>query len=531
MSDLPTGWIETTIGDITIGVEQRVPSPDDEFFYIDISSINRDTKQIITPQKLTGSIAPSRARQHVRRGDTLVSMTRPNLNAVAIVPKDFDGQIASTGFNVLRANNIDPRWLYFLVRTDAFVSAMSSLVQGALYPAIRPRDIGNYSIPLAPLPEQKRIANKLDRLLAQVDACQAHLERVPEILKRFRRSVLAAAVSGRLTEEWRENETEVETNVSTFPTSWSTTTFGDVLTLIDGDRGPNYPKQSDYLSNGHCLFLSTKNVRWFGFEFNDLVFISEEKHNKLRAGTLQRGDVIITTRGTLGNVAHYDEKVPFDIIRINSGMLILQSKSTDLLGKFLMICIASPFFKAQLDEKRSGSAQPQIPATTLKTFILPIPPIEEQHEIVHRVERLFTFADQFEARWLSAQGRVRTLTPSLLAKAFCGELVPQDPDDEPAEKLLERIRMQRVTQAVEKPRRQPQTKKTRETKMTEETVKKIIAQFPENKFSFEELREKLPGDYEQLKSILFTLLAEPDAVITQVFDPSVKAIRFVRMMS
>jgi type I restriction enzyme, S subunit len=101
-----------------------------------------------------------------------------------------------------------------------------------------------------------------------------------------------------------------------------------------------------------------------------------------------------------------------------------------MMGKYLMMCIASPFFTTQLDEKRSGSAQPQIPAKTLKTFVLPIPPLEEQHEIVRRLERLFAFGERLEARWRAAQGQVSALTPSLLAKAFRGELVGREEGDE-----------------------------------------------------------------------------------------------------
>ena len=426
MSDLPPGWVDTTIGDVVVPkVEQRTPSADEDFIYIDISSVDRVAKKIVNSQILSGKDAPSRARQVVTSGDVLVSMTRPNLNAVAMVSKDLDGQIASTGFDVLRAKNIESRWLYYLVRTNDFVTAMSDLVQGALYPAVRPRDIRNFIIPLAPLNEQKRITEKLDTLLAHMDSCQTHLERVPQILKRFRQSVLAAATSGRLTEDWREDEKVIEYGEFVFPAAWELSTFDDALTLIDGDRGPNYPKQSDYQESGHCLFLSTKNVRKFGFEFDDVVFISEEKHKKIRSGTLQYGDVIITTRGTLGNVAFYDESVPYKVVRINSGMLILRKKRDNLLGKYLMICIGSPLFTSELEEKRSGSAQPQIPAKTLKTFALPIPPIEEQAEIVRRVEKLFAYAERLEARYTSASEHVERLTPSLLAKAFRGELVSQ----------------------------------------------------------------------------------------------------------
>lgn len=385
-------------------------------------------------------------------------------------------------------------------------------------------------IALPPLGEQNRIADKLDSLLYKVGICQEHLERVPQIIERFRQSVLAEAVSGRLTEEWREenNSGEIEIKNFSFPSSWKIQSFDDTLDLIDGDRGPNYPKRNDYLEGGCCVFLSTKNVREFGFKFDEVVFITEEKHKILRSGTLERGDVVVTTRGTLGNVAHYDEIVPFDVVRINSGMLILRKKQDNILGKFLVICIASSFFKTQLEEKRTGTAQPQIPAKALKTFFLPLPPIDEQQEIINRVEKLFSFAGHVDTRYQAGKDCVDLLTPSLLAKAFRGELVEQDPHDEPASVLLERIKAEREATSTRKPPKSTRSDKPRREKLTEKSVKEAIQSFPNSRFSIEELQEKVSGDYEQLKRILFNLISEDQPIIAQVFDRDAQAMRFIR---
>lgn len=195
--ELPRAWASVPLSAITGDAQQRVPEPDEEIIYIDIGSVNRVTKTITAPQTLLGSAAPSRARKQVATGDTLVSMTRPNLNAVALVPGSLDGQIASTGFDVLRpVPGIDTRWIAYLVRTDSFVEAMSSLVQGALYPAVRSKDVRAYEVPLAPKAEQTRIADQLDTLLARVNACNNRLDAIPGILKRFRQAVLTNALAG-----------------------------------------------------------------------------------------------------------------------------------------------------------------------------------------------------------------------------------------------------------------------------------------------------------------------------------------------
>jgi type I restriction enzyme S subunit len=133
-----------TLGELAdVAVEQTGPTAD--FVYVDISSIDRESKKIIDPKPLTLSQAPSRAKQLLKAGDVLVSMTRPNLNAVALVPEQLDGAIASTGFHVLRSGWLNPEFLLALVQTQSFVDAMSAVVQGALYPVCNLPSLGALS--------------------------------------------------------------------------------------------------------------------------------------------------------------------------------------------------------------------------------------------------------------------------------------------------------------------------------------------------------------------------------------------------
>ena len=259
---------------------------------------------------------------------------------------------------------------------------------------------------LPPLPEQQYLSQKLTALLDEVAQTKQRLEAIPALLKQFRQSVLADAVSGILTDSDKYKNHKLK----------------DYFDLIDGDRGPNYPKKDEYSDKGYCLFLSTKNVREFGFDFSECIYISQEKDSVLRKGKLNRGDVIITTRGTLGNVASYDEKVAFDNVRINSGMLILRKKENNILNEYSKILIASPLFKQMITDKQTGSAQPQLPAGILKEFEVPIPSIEQQTQIVQKVETYFALADEIETQVKAALENVNLLTQSILAKAFCGEL-------------------------------------------------------------------------------------------------------------
>lgn len=149
---------QTTLGEIAEArVEQTGPNGR-EFTYVDIGSIALDTKRIVEPKVLPVSKAPSRAKQVLKRGDVLVSMTRPNRNAVALVPPELDGAIGSTGFHVLRAKDAEPGFLFYAVQTNDFVDALCEKVQGALYPAVRPKDISSFRIHPFSLPQQRRIS-------------------------------------------------------------------------------------------------------------------------------------------------------------------------------------------------------------------------------------------------------------------------------------------------------------------------------------------------------------------------------------
>jgi type I restriction enzyme, S subunit len=165
---------------------------------------------------------------------------------------------------------------------------------------------------------------------------------------------------------------------------WKKTSFENApLEIIDGDRGTNYPKQEGFTASGHCLFLNAKNVTNDGFNFSDRVFITMERDLLLRKGKLQRFDVILTTRGTVGNVAYFDESIPFEHIRINSGMVIFRSHQKYLLPRFLYLFLRSANFKSQIASLQTGSAQPQLPIRDIKKIEMRLPSLDSQRAIAH----------------------------------------------------------------------------------------------------------------------------------------------------
>ncbi len=162
---------------------------------------------------------------------------------------------------------------------------------------------------------------------------------------------------------------------------WKTVKFEDTSILfIDGDRGKNYPNGNDFLENGHCIFLNAGNVTKNGWNFKDLSYISEEKDNLLRNGKLQYRDVVLTTRGTVGNVVIYTEDVPYQHIRINSGMVIIRDNGVcDAI--YLYQFLRSKIFLDQVVQYQSGSAQPQLPISALKKLTFSLPDLDTQRRI------------------------------------------------------------------------------------------------------------------------------------------------------
>lgn len=151
--------------------------------------------------------------------------------------------------------------------------------------------------------------------------------------------------------------------------------------ILDGDRGKNYPSKQEMKAQGDCLFLSASNVTTSGFSFTKGEFISSERDELLGKGKLQREDCVLTTRGTVGNVAHFDKSVPFENLRINSGMVIIRPNRKFINPRFLAYFLRSDNFSGQVKGLTSGSAQPQLPIRDLRHVKIPIPPLSEQNEI------------------------------------------------------------------------------------------------------------------------------------------------------
>ncbi|MDH0059665.1 restriction endonuclease subunit S [Stutzerimonas stutzeri] len=379
-----------------------------------------------------------RADQLVGKNDILMSMANSS-NLVGKVCINETDRTACFGafLSAIRSKEIDHRYVYYYLKSSEAQRALkASASQTVNIANISVGALENLRVPLPPLAEQTRIAAKLDELLAQVDTLKARIDGIPALLKRFRQSVLAAAVSGGLTEEWRAENSNP---------GWSEIKLEDLLAgakhgICRGPFGSSIKKEY-FVPEGYKVYEQKNAIR-----DNSLIgeyFVDEKKYKELERFSVRSGDFIVSCAGTLGRISLLPSNAPAGLI--NQALIRIRTNKKLVLDEYFLLLFKSPSFQEKLVVGARGGAMQNLASTKeIKALEINCPTIVEQAEIVRRVEQLFAFADQLEARIKTGQARIDHLTRSILAKAFRGELVPQDPNDESASLLLERIKAQRT---------------------------------------------------------------------------------------
>ena len=370
--------------------------------------------------------------------DTLIVATRMSLGKIA--RPTMDVAINQDLKALFLHGGVNKTFVEYFWRSKS--QAIQSMGTGTTVKGIRLEDIRSLEVPLAPVAEQKRIADKLDTVLTRVDAVNTRLARVAPLLKRFRQSVLAAATSGRLTNP-SENVQKItpivlrESECKELPKGWAWRQLTSLARLESGHT----PRKSveSYWAGGDVPWISLQDIR----EADGKVIFDTKFH--------PTNDGIANSSARLlpvGTVC-FCRDISFGYVTVmGKEMATSQHFANWVCGSELLpIYLMYAFIAARdsLAMSGQGSTVTTIYMPALKALKIAVPPIHEQTEIVRRVETLFAFADRLEARLAQAQTAATRLTPALLAKAFRGELVPQDPNDEPAAELLRRRQAQRAT--------------------------------------------------------------------------------------
>lgn len=295
---------------------------------------------------------------------TVILSSRAPIGKVAIAGTQM---YCNQGFkNLICSEVIYNGYLYYYLK--AKTAYLNSLGRGATFREISKQIVEKIKIPVPSMQEQHRIADILFKIDALMGKRQQQAEKLDELVKARFVEMFGDPVRNCLHTAARP--------------------MTEICQIIDGDRGKNYPKADDFFDKGDCLFLNAKNVTKAGFNFDECMFITKDKDNVLRKGKLQRGDIILTTRGTIGNLAFYTDDVPYSDIRINSGMVILRM-NREYINPIYFI----EQFKMQLENiKRkiaSGTAQPQLPISTMNKIKVIIPDIRLQANFANFVHEVY----------------------------------------------------------------------------------------------------------------------------------------------
>ena len=437
--DLPQGWATARIADIATTQSGGTPSTAKREYWEggDVPWINsgalKDTvifspSTFITKLGLENSSAKMFPRKTV-----VIALTGATTGRVGLLDLATSTNQSVTG--IFPSLAFVPEYLFYYLRSAR--DAVLEQEMGSAQPHINKRIVDELQVPLAPLAEQRRIVANLEALVGQVDSSRQRLDKIRVLLKRFRQAVLAAACSGRLTEDWRE-ERDLDDE-------WPIAVLREVAKLRLGkmlDKAKNVGEPTRYLRN--------TNVRWFAFDLGDLALMRATPEDRSEL-TIKHGDLLVCEGGEPGrcavwNSGHTDLIFQKAIHRIR----LIETASP----QWLAFNIRNDANTARLEYYFTGTTIKHLTGKALAGYEFPLPPLAEQQEIVRRVESLFALADNIEQRYKKAQAFIDKLTPSLLAKAFRGELVPQDHNDEPASVLLERIK-------AEREKNKPQSRKKR----------------------------------------------------------------------
>ena len=309
-------------------------------------------------------------------------------------------------------------------------------------------DIEDLHFSLPPLNEQKRIVKKLDVILPKVRNARERLEKIPGLIKKFRQSILTAACSGKLTEDCREEKDFSDNNdKNTFdsfilpdlPESWQWVSITDLTlkekhSLKAGPFGSSLKKEF-YVKKGYKVYGQEQVINNDPF-YGDY-YIDDQKYKELESCRIKPHDVLISLVGTVGKVMILPNNCQSGII--NPRLVKITFDLSIYNPEFFNLYFSSPILKSIYSDLLHGSTMDVLNLGIIKSLPYPLPPIGEQHKIVQRVEKMFVLADSLESKYKIAMERIEKIEQAVLAKAFRGELVEPDPNDEPAEELLKRI--------------------------------------------------------------------------------------------
>ncbi len=446
MNDLPDGWASTTIGEVAaFGPKHPPDTPrDQKVAFVPMPAVNEFSGEVDAPQERELAEVWS-GYTHFRSGDVICAKITPCMeNGKAAVVRHLPHDLAcgSTEFHVLRPGaGICADYLWRFLRQKTFREDAEHSMTGAVGQRRVPADfLKQAPLPVPPTAEQRRIVAKVDSLSAKSSRARDHLDDIPRLVEKYKEMIVATSLAGSTTQHWRGQRGLFD------PRRQS---------LSDVAEDFSYGSAAKSAAHGSVPVLRMGNIQGGRLDWSDLVYTSDDREiGKFR---LRSGDVLFNRTNSpalVGKTALFRGERE----AIYAGYLIRIRCTPDLHPAFLSLYLNSPLGRAYCwSVKTDGVSQSNINARKIAAFEMLVPTIDEQREIVRRIEAAFAWIDRLAAGATSARKLVDRLDQAVLAKAFRGKLVPQDPTDEPASALLARIKAERTTTSAPSRRRNKAT--------------------------------------------------------------------------
>ena len=339
---------------------------DRSYEYVDLSSVDREKHEITDIATITRNSAPSRARQMIQTGDVLFGTTRPLLKRVCVVPDKYNGSIASTGFSVIRPQDIvSPLWIYYNLLSERFYNYIEPLQMGATYPAVSDKQVMKFEIPIPPIVEQKKIVHELALLESIISRKNTQLE----VLKELELSCFYDSFG----------------NPVYNTKGWKTLPLVDVTTLITD--GSHYSPKDDEM--GTIPMLTVKNMGYYSFDYKDCKMISQEEYKKLEAAGCKPmlNDVLVAKDGSyFKKIFVHQSEAPQAIL---SSIAIVRPDQTIVTPEFLCALLSTPDIYNLVEERYlTGTAIKRVILKGLRQLKVILPPLEMQQVFSKKVWRI-----------------------------------------------------------------------------------------------------------------------------------------------